>query len=449
MDLIEFLYGVGLLQGVVLAGVLLYARSGHRQANTIMATLVLIAAASLLQKLMVGAGFFDEFPQFALLYYPLRFTWGPLLYLYALSLTGGQLSHRQWWHFLPMILIFLKINLPFWQVDIDQQRMLLSYLWNPQGGLQQEALVLEHVGILGRLSTESRGDSLIFALQFAAYCFLVIRLLGGHNQRLERHFSSLEHMNLRWLRALTIACLVFLGLLLLFNRIPLLVDDVYDTSTLFANVHAILLVALFYAAAISALLQPSLLSGVMQARDSEPEWGKDRQTRSAPADDEASISNNQTRIEIHSEEARLTEEGNGGKKDQKYQASRISAGDGQRYKIKLMEVMQEEDLYLDADLTLPILAEAAGLTAHQASQVLNGQMNQNFFSFVNNYRIDLAKRLLTDPDTKGMPVVELAVEVGFKSKSSFYDAFKRTTSMTPTQFKRAMDVSPGPEGRKT
>ena len=65
-------------------------------------------------------------------------------------------------------------------------------------------------------------------------------------------------------------------------------------------------------------------------------------------------------------------------------------------------------------------------------------MNQNFFSFVNNYRIQLAKKLLSDPETSSMPIVELAVEVGFKSKSSFYDAFKKATEMTPTQFKKSI-----------
>jgi uncharacterized membrane protein YvlD (DUF360 family) len=56
MDLVGFLYGIGVVQGVVLAGVLLFARSGHRLANAIMAALVLAIASSLLQKLMIRSG---------------------------------------------------------------------------------------------------------------------------------------------------------------------------------------------------------------------------------------------------------------------------------------------------------------------------------------------------------------------------------------------------------
>lgn len=86
----------------------------------------------------------------------------------------------------------------------------------------------------------------------------------------------------------------------------------------------------------------------------------------------------------------------------KYHRSRLRIEDAQRYKIKLMEVMQEQELYLDSDLTLPDLAKATGLTAPQISQVLNGQMNQNFFSFVNNYRIQLARRMLLERQPPGL-----------------------------------------------
>ena len=123
----------------------------------------------------------------------------------------------------------------------------------------------------------------------------------------------------------------------------------------------------------------------------------------------------------------------------KYARSSLSTDDAQRYKIRLMQTMQEQKLYLDCDLTLRDLAEHAGLSYHQASQVINGQMNQRFFSFVNNYRIQLAKELLADPKTSKMAIVDLAMEVGFKSKSSFYDAFKKVTQVTPTQFKKSLE----------
>ena len=111
----------------------------------------------------------------------------------------------------------------------------------------------------------------------------------------------------------------------------------------------------------------------------------------------------------------------------KYTRSGINLEDAQRYKIRMMKTMQDQELYLDCDLTLRQLARHVGISYHQASQVINGQMNQRFFSFVNNYRVQLAKDLMSDPKTSKMAIVDLAVEVGFKSKSSFYDAFKKVT----------------------
>jgi len=434
MNLIELICGIGVAQGVVLAGVLLFARSGHRLANMIMAALVLATAAILLQKLLIESGVFHDYPNFSIILSQLRFTWGPLLYLYALSITGTKLSSRHYWHFLPLIAFFTLNNLKFWQLDADQQRLFTTYLWNYlDSSPETEEIIWGFMGSFWKALIESYFHLIFFAGQSAVYCFMVLKLIRVHNKRIEQHFSSLEHMNLRWLRLLTIAFLAVLGLIFLFNRLPL-IFNLYDMTAPLANAYILLLAVLFYVVAISALLQPSLISGVIQARNSEAEWEKDREYRTNSSDVEGSISSNQAPAEISPSKV----QDGIGKEQRKYHSSRISAEDSQSYKIKLMEVIQVDELYLDSELTLPQLAEAADLTPHQASQVLNGPMNQNFFSFVNNYRIDLAKRMLLDPDHRAMPIVDLAIEVGFKSKSSFYDAFKRTTEMTPIQFKRVM-----------
>jgi len=434
MNLIELICGIGVAQGVVLAGVLLFARSGHRLANMIMAALVLATAAILLQKLLIESGVFHDYPNFSIILSQLRFTWGPLLYLYALSITGTKLSSRHYWHFLPLIAFFTLNNLKFWQLDADQQRLFTTYLWNYlDSSPETEEIIWGFMGSFWKALIESYFHLIFFAGQSAVYCFMVLKLIRVHNKRIEQHFSSLEHMNLQWLRLLTIAFLAVLGLIFLFNRLPL-IFNLYDMTAPLANAYILLLAVLFYVVAISALLQPSLISGVIQARYSEAEWDKDREYRTNSSDVDGSISSNQAQAEISPSK----EQDGIGKEQRKYHSSRISAEDSQSYKIKLMEVIQVDELYLDSELTLPQLAEAADLTSHQASQVLNGQMNQNFFNFVNNYRIDLAKRMLLDPEHREMPIVDLAIEVGFKSKSSFYDAFKRTTEMTPTQFKRVM-----------
>jgi AraC-like DNA-binding protein len=63
-------------------------------------------------------------------------------------------------------------------------------------------------------------------------------------------------------------------------------------------------------------------------------------------------------------------------------------------------------------------------------------LQQNFFDFINRYRIEEAQRLLTDPPDKKITVLEVLYECGFNSKSSFNTLFKKHTGLTPSEFKK-------------
>jgi len=456
VDLAGFLYGFGALQGVILACILLAIRSDHRVANAIMAILVMTIALGVLQEMLVYMGVLFEVPSMALTIYPVRYTWGPLLYLYAFSLSGSQLRIRQWLHFLPAVLVFLIISVPILQLTSLQQQDLLRYITSLRNDSAPEALIWSLVPRYLRLMNEFQVTSLVFILQFSGYCLLLLGQLKRHNRRLQQHFSSIEHMNLRWLRVLTIACLVFLALFLVLNRLPILLFEQFDRFTVQANLHTFFLIVLIYVIGIAALFQANLVSGVVQASGSEPDDSEPPAPDAGTAEPSNPQGSNAEGVNLEpaaSAPVASTEavtgsgsqaEGEAGCNTAalgKYERYALSMEAAQHYQIALMEIMQEKQLYLDGELTLIGLAEAAGLTTHQVSQVINGQMNQNFFSFVNNYRIQLAKRMLLDPKTSAMPIVELAIEVGFQSKSAFYDSFKRVTNMTPTQFKKTGQAS--------
>ena len=70
------------------------------------------------------------------------------------------------------------------------------------------------------------------------------------------------------------------------------------------------------------------------------------------------------------------------------------------------------------------------------SQVLNEHMNQNFFDFINRYRIEWVKELLSDPGNNDQKIFSLAYDSGFNSKSTFYNLFKKTVGVTPTVFRQ-------------
>jgi len=63
-------------------------------------------------------------------------------------------------------------------------------------------------------------------------------------------------------------------------------------------------------------------------------------------------------------------------------------------------------------------------------------LGQNFYDFINRYRILEAKQLLTNPKDPKITVLEVLYEVGFNSKSSFNTLFKKYTGLTPTEFRK-------------
>ncbi|HUG09689.1 MAG TPA: helix-turn-helix domain-containing protein, partial [Opitutaceae bacterium] len=84
-------------------------------------------------------------------------------------------------------------------------------------------------------------------------------------------------------------------------------------------------------------------------------------------------------------------------------------------------------------LNLRSLSRAIGEKAHYVSQVINRDLNSNFYELVNRHRIAQAKQLLADE--AGQTVLEIALAVGFNSKSTFNTAFRRHAGMTPSEFR--------------
>ena len=91
-------------------------------------------------------------------------------------------------------------------------------------------------------------------------------------------------------------------------------------------------------------------------------------------------------------------------------------------------------------LSLNDLAGKLLMSPRILSQVINGSMNQNFFDFVNSYRIEEAKRILLDPSSQHKTILEILYEVGFNSKSVFHSAFKKHANTTPTQFRKSHKI---------
>jgi len=104
--------------------------------------------------------------------------------------------------------------------------------------------------------------------------------------------------------------------------------------------------------------------------------------------------------------------------------------------LSLLERMKDERLYADHDLRVAKLADMIGLPEHQLRKKINNQLGyRNFNQFVNQYRIEEAGQRLNQEPT--IPVLSVALDVGFRSISSFNTAFQAKFGVSPTQYRQS------------
>jgi len=103
---------------------------------------------------------------------------------------------------------------------------------------------------------------------------------------------------------------------------------------------------------------------------------------------------------------------------------------------KLRQLIEDQKLYLQAEVDRSQLAELAGHSEAYISVLINDGLNTTFYKLINDYRVREAIRLIEEGRLESITVEALAAEAGFKSKSTFYSAFKKTTGQTPLQYNR-------------
>lgn len=90
-------------------------------------------------------------------------------------------------------------------------------------------------------------------------------------------------------------------------------------------------------------------------------------------------------------------------------------------------------IYMDPDITLDKLAKSLKILPRDLSSLINRHFGINFYEFINRYRIEEAKRMLTSEEYKATTITDIYLKVGFNSKSVFYTFFKKLEGMTPSQ----------------
>ena len=111
------------------------------------------------------------------------------------------------------------------------------------------------------------------------------------------------------------------------------------------------------------------------------------------------------------------------------------------YLERLRHTMVSQKPYMNPELTLKELSDLADIPPRHLSQILNGSMQQNYYDFINRYRIEASKKVLSDPEKQKCTILEILYEVGFNSKVAFNTAFKKYTGVTPRHYRRSFIAS--------
>lgn len=189
ISFISFVYLVGILQGFIL-GPALFFRRANRTANRLLALLCLVFSLILLDAYFTRINFYLGYPHFLLLYLPILFLIGPLLYFYSLFLTRGRETFlaKDLLHLLPSFLVIVAF-IPFFVkpgyekiVDLDA---FLPWI---------------------------RTAQILNAGQCFIYLHFAFRVLRCYQRHISDVYSLVERINLNWLKILLTVSAVLFGI---------------------------------------------------------------------------------------------------------------------------------------------------------------------------------------------------------------------------------------------
>ena len=366
---------ITIYQCLLFAIFLFVLKKGRRQSNILLALFLLTNAAIPLDNLI---NFGEMFRQIIIGYSP------HLFYTFGLA---------YWLE--PVVLLFYVRTLIYKDYQFKKQHILyllplLAYFIHES----QNWYFLDTETKIAHLTTYSIADApdYIFGINFFRECFrtfcgiLCLIELKRYHQHIKNEFSDIESIDLTWLKVLIIgfltiyifAIIITIGFTINFT---LGIEIDYELIGLTSNWCAMFLISfLIY----FSLGFTSLFKGI------DPEINK--QSEKNPVDLE--------------------------------QIDSIAA------------YMESSKPYLNHLLTLENLAKQLNMPARVLSQNINRHFKQNFFEFINSYRIEESKRLLLLPEHKKSTMLDIMDLAGFNSKATFNTFFKKLVGATPTQFRK-------------
>ena len=382
-DWIQLASIVGALQGVILTMVLA-AQRANRTANRLLAALMATMAIYLAAGPYYSAGLIRVYPHFFAVSYQTPWVFGPLVYLYARAASdrSWRFTSRALVHFVPVTITTIAM-MPFYVMS-GPGKIAAWERWSAEG----------LTGALAYL------DPFKYALGIA-YSVATALYLVRHRRDVEQDYSNIERVNLRWLFWITAST----------GGIWVLVTGlrIADVSTAIRDGHvAITMALLVYGIGYMGLRQPEIF------RYHSADVPVQQRAVETPAALQPGMS------------------------AQRYERSGLGDAEAVQIREALLGMMETEQPWKESELTLTDLASRLNTTPHKLSAVLNSQMRQTFYDFVNGYRVREVQRRIQAGDTRSLKMLALAMDAGFASKSTFNEVFKKHTNQTPSAFRQAI-----------
>lgn len=238
--------------------------------------------------------------------------------------------------------------------------------------------------------------NLIFCFQVALYCIAAYREINAYQKNLLLYTSNTAAMNLKWLQKVVICVLIITGVWL--------IDTIFKLAKNYAffdiTASGIYLFGIFYIAYFS-----------LKQKDSFALNKHEKEQIDISISDSSNLETNPKKL--------------------------ISDKELQEIKSALLEMMDNKKPFLDPELSLFKLATQVDISSHLLSYVINNGCDENFYQFINRYRIEEAKKMIQDPGMQHLSLMGIAFEVGFNSKTVFNTTFKKCTNQTPSEFKKS------------
>lgn len=316
----------------------------------------------------------------------LSFATGPLLYLYVLSLVTENFSWQRHylWHFLPVLVATVA--------------SLLLYDAGGPASAQPLLITADDPENLPRSIHIAVG-----ALWFLGYLILAKRLLPGYERRLRERYSSIEALTLGWLRRIIGIALLAYVLIAMLDVSGMLFNLENEPRRL---TELLCYIVLFYVIAINGLRRGLLL----EAKEEEPDTGGEPPAEPSPA--VAAPAN-------------------------KYQRSALDATTSSQILELADSTMNADEPFLTNDFKLQQLATLIGVSGHDLSQAINTG-GQTYYDYVNGYRAQKAHSLISLPRYQHLAMLDIALQAGFSSKSTFYKHFKKRYRQTPAEYRKSL-----------